>query len=267
MVGRERDADYYHEHSQVDAADRPIRLRCRGLSLDGAYAGVDLDVHEGEVLGIGGLLDSGKSRLGKGIAGIIASDAGEVQLADRAPAAPVFHTLIRHGIAYVPAERLVEGIIAAFSVAWNISLASGGDLFATRLGYWLGKREASVAATYIRELKIKAATPRAACSTLSGGNQQKVALAKWLCRDPIVLILDNPTRGIDAGAKEEVYRLLRALTARGVAIILISDELLELIGLSNRIAIMRAGRVAAIVGAARGAKPSEREIVGLMLDG
>lgn len=267
MVGRERDADYYHEDAQIDPSDRPVRMRCRGLSLSGAYSDVDLDVREGEIVGIGGLFDSGKARLGRGLAGIIASDAGDIQIEDGVPAPPVFHRLIRQGVAYLPAERLVEGIIAAFQVAWNVSLASGADLFATRLGYWLGKREASVADGQIKDLKIKGATPRTACVTLSGGNQQKVALAKWLCRSPSVLILDNPTRGIDAGAKEEVYRLLRKLTAHGVAVILISDEILELIGLSNRIAIMRAGRVTAVVNAARGEKPTERDIVRLMLNG
>jgi ribose transport system ATP-binding protein len=265
MVGRERDADYYHEQEQVDAAARPARLRCRQLSLTGAYDEVDLDVREGEVLGIGGLLDSGKSSLGKGIAGLIASERGDVQIGDAAPAAPVFQDLIAQGVAYVPAERLVEGIIAAFPVAWNVSLAGGADLFASALGYWRAKLEASVTRSSIEALAIKSATPRTPCSALSGGNQQKVALAKWLCRSPRVLILDNPTRGIDAGAKEEVYRLLRGLAAQGVAVILISDELLELIGLSNRIAIMRAGRVVSVVDAPPGAKPTERHIVSLML--
>ena len=267
MVGRARDADYYHEDKQSDAHGGAVRLRCRNLSLDGAYSGIDLEVREGEVLGIGGLLDSGKSLLGKGIAGVIQPDRGDVQIESHAYAKPVLQGLVAQGLAYVPAERLIEGIIAAFPVAWNISLASGHDVFSTSLGYWRTKRETAVAHDYINHLSIKSATPSASCSTLSGGNQQKVALAKWLCRAPGVLILDNPTRGIDAGAKEEIYRLIRGLTASGVAIILISDELLELISLSNRIAILRGGRLASVVEAPRGAKPTERDIVGLMLDG
>jgi ribose transport system ATP-binding protein len=100
---------------------------------------------------------------------------------------------------------------------------------------------------------------------LSGGNQQKVVLAKWLCRSPRAIILDNPTRGIDAGAKEEVYKLIRQLTASGACIILISDELLELIGLSHRIAVMRSGRLTEILNASPEKKPSERDLVALML--
>ena len=117
------------------------------------------------------------------------------------------------------------------------------------------------------ELAIKAPSPRSSCATLSGGNQQKVVLAKWLCRSPRIIILDNPTRGIDAGAKEEVYKLIRRLTASGACVILITDELLELIGLSNRIAIMRGGRLSAIVDAPALRKPSEQELVSLMLGG
>lgn len=267
MVGRARDADYYHEDEQRDLHDQAVRLRCRNLSFGGAYSNVSLEVREGEVLGIGGLLDSGKSQLGKGIAGVIPPQGGEVQIQGHGSEKPFLPDLIRQGLAYLPAERLVEGIIASFPVAWNISLASGRDLFSTVLGFWRGKREVAVAHEYVGRLAIRSATPHAACSTLSGGNQQKVALAKWLCRAPGVLILDNPTRGIDAGAKEEIYRLIRQLAAGGAAVILISDELLELIGLSNRIAILRGGRVTSVVDAPRGAKPTECDIVGLMLNG
>jgi ABC-type sugar transport system ATPase subunit len=133
------------------------------------------------------------------------------------------------------------------------------------LGFWRGAVEDSVTRRYIRELDVKAAGPQSACETLSGGNQQKVVLAKWLCRSPRAMILDNPTRGIDAGAKEEVYKLIRRITASGACIILITDELLELIGLSHRIAVMRGGRVTAVLDAPPENKPSEHELVALML--
>jgi ribose transport system ATP-binding protein len=118
---------------------------------------------------------------------------------------------------------------------------------------------------FIEALSIKARGPHDVCATLSGGNQQKIVLARWLCREPRVLILDNPTRGVDAGAKEEIYRLIRGLSAKGVGILLITDDLLELIGLSNRIMIMQNGRITKAVAAPGHAKPSERELIAYML--
>jgi ribose transport system ATP-binding protein len=265
MVGRERDSDYYHEDEQESVADRSVMLEVRGLCLPEHYQDISLDVRAGEVLGIGGLLDSGKSRLGKGIAGLIAPAAGTVRIAGERAGRPEFRGLIAQGLAYVPSERLAEGIISPFSVAWNMSLAGGQDIFSTRLGFWRGTLEDRVSRRYMAELAVKAPSPRSSCTTLSGGNQQKVVLAKWLCRSPRVVILDNPTRGLDAGAKEEVYKLIRQLTASGACIVLITDELLELIGLANRIAVMRSGHLTEILDAPPENKPSEHELVALML--
>jgi ribose transport system ATP-binding protein len=265
MVGRARDEDYYHERGQqpVDAA--PAALRVTHLSRRGEYQDVSLTLRQGEVLGIGGLLDSGKSALGKGIAGVVTPDQGTVAIGDQAPARPDLNRLMAQGVGYVPAERHAEGMITSFPVAWNVSMASGSDLFSSRLGYWRGRLENSVSRSFIDRLRIKADGPGSICSRISGGNQQKVVLAKWLCRSPRVLVLDNPTRGVDAGAKEEIYALIRKLTADGVAVLLITDELLELIGLSNHIVIMKQGRIGATVAAPVGAKPTEDALVALML--
>jgi ribose transport system ATP-binding protein len=265
MVGRARDEDYYHERGQRSVETAPPALRVEHLSRRGDYQDITLTLRQGEILGIGGLLDSGKSALGKGIAGVRAPDQGTVAIGDDAPARPQLSRLMARGFGYVPAERHAEGMITAFPVSWNLSLASGGDLFSSRLGYWRGRLEASVSRRFIERLRIKASGPAAICARLSGGNQQKVVLAKWLCREPRVLVLDNPTRGVDAGAKEEIYALIRELTGQGVAVLLITDELLELIGLSNRIAIMSQGRISAVVAAPVGAKPTEDALVALML--
>jgi ribose transport system ATP-binding protein len=265
MVGRKRDADYYHEEDQQQVGRSAVKLEVRDLSLRDHYHDVSFEVREREVFGIGGLLDSGKSHLGKGIAGLLPSDGGTVRLAAGRAVRPEFCELIAQGLAYVPGERLVEGIIPRFSVAWNTSLAGGQDIFSSGLGLWRAALEDRLTRRYIGELGIKARSSRSSCATLSGGNQQKVVLAKWLCRSPSIIILDNPTRGIDAGAKEEVYKLIRQLAASGACIILITDELLELIGLSNRIGVMRGGRLTAIVDAPPHSKPSERELVSLML--
>ncbi|WP_151179169.1 sugar ABC transporter ATP-binding protein [Hypericibacter terrae] len=265
MVGRARDEDYYHERGRQSVEAAAPALRVEHLSRRGDYLDISLTLRQGEVLGIGGLLDSGKSALGKGIAGVLASDQGTVAIGDRTPARPELRRLMAQGFGYVPAERHAEGMITAFPVSWNISLASGSDLFSSEVGYWRGRLENSVSRSFIERLRIKANGPGSICSRLSGGNQQKVVLAKWLCRDPRVLVLDNPTRGVDAGAKEEIYALIRKLTAEGVAVLLITDELLELIGLSNRIAIMSQGRITATVPAPVGAKPTEDALVALML--
>jgi ribose transport system ATP-binding protein len=265
MVGRERDADYYHEESQGNVEGRNVLVKVGDLSLPAHYQGVTFDVREGEVFGIGGLLDSGKSHLGKGIAGLLRPESGTVRIAAAEAARPNFRDLISQGLAYLPSERSAEGIILPFSVAWNTSLAGGQDIFSTALGFWRAALEDRVARRYINELDVKADGPRSLCETLSGGNQQKVVLAKWLCRSPRAIILDNPTRGVDAGAKEEVYKLIRKLTASGACVILITDELLELIGLSHRIAVMRGGQLSAILDAPPKNKPSERELVALML--
>ena len=265
MVGREREADYYHESDQLEVADRPVVYRVQGLTRGGHYDDVSLEVRGGEIVGIGGLLNSGKSEFGKGVSGIIAPESGSVQMNDGDPELPDVCRLTARGLAYVPAERLLEGLISRFSAAWNVSLAGGGDLFANRFGVWSGRREAEVTESYIQKLAIKASGPHVLCSTLSGGNQQKVVLARWLCRDVKVLILDNPTRGVDAGAKEEIYKLIRKLSSEGVGIILITDELLELIGLSNRVVIMRHGRVAETIDASVNAKPTERQLIEIML--
>ncbi len=265
MVGRARDADYYHEDEQRETEAAPVVFETRGLSSAGRYHDVSLQIRAGEVLGIGGLLESGKSDFGKGAAGVVPPERGEVRLESGPWTSPVMGRLVPQGLGYVPAERLSEGMIPQFSVAWNITLASGGDLFSGPLGLWRSARESEVANDLIARLRIKARDAATPCATLSGGNQQKVVLARWLCRDVKVLVLDNPTRGVDAGAKEEIYGLIRQLTARGVAVVLITDELLELIGLSNRIAIMQHGRVAAVVDAPPEAKPTEQRLIELML--
>ena len=262
MVGRERQADYYHESLQAVAGPR-FALQARALGGHG-YVGIDLDLHEGEIFGIGGLLDSGKSELGKGLVGVTPPTSGKVCLYEGPWRNPDMRNSLASGVGYIPAERLAEGIILDFPMSWNMSISSG-DLFSTRAGIWKDRHEREIAERMIGELNVRGATPSGACGKLSGGNQQKVVLARWLCRSVRILVLDNPTRGVDAGAKEEIYTIMRQLTAQGVAIVLITDELLELIGMSNRIAIMQRGRITALVDAPPTSKPTEVEMVKLML--
>ncbi len=265
MVGRESVSDYYHESRQGHAPKKARFLEVRGLNRPGIYQDVSFDVGAGEIVGIGGLLGSGKSALGKGIVGLEPPLSGTVQLAGQSAAKPEIRRLIRGGVAYVPPERLTEGLISQFRLSWNVSMASGQDLFSTPWGRWLAAKEEAVANQYVEALSIKSGSARITCDQLSGGNQQKVVLSRWLCRQPKLLVLDNPTRGIDVGAKEEIYRLIRKLTEEGMCVLLITDELLELIGLSNRILIMQFGQVVGQLDAPVDAKPSEHDVLALML--
>ncbi len=266
MVGRERIADYYHEGRQghFPREARP-EVQVEGLGDERHYHDVSFDLRAGEILGIGGLVASGTAELGRGLAGILPPTRGSLRLGDSAPQTPKIGCLIRQGVGYVPAERLAAGMIPAFPLSWNLSLAGGQDQFVGPLGFWRRGLEAAVATDYIRRLRIRARGADQRCDTLSGGNQQKVVLARWLCRSLTLLILDNPTRGVDAGAKEEIYDFIRGLSEAGVAILLITDDLPELIGLSDRIAIMAHGRVTAEIAAPAEAKPSEQAIVAAML--
>lgn len=266
MVGRERAADHYYQQLQRSVDEQPLAFRVQNLSRATSYQNINLHIRQGEIVGLGGLLNSGKEALAKGVAGVLLPESGEVAFAEAPGQKPRIGKLVRQGVGYIPAERLEEGMIAPFSVSWNISLASGADRFSHRYGYWYRRRERQVAAHFIERLGIRNATPDKRSAQLSGGNQQKVVLARWLYRQPRVLILDNPTRGVDAGAKEEIYRELRQLSAQGVAILLLSDELLELIGLSHRIVILQHGQQVGEIAAPANHKPDEQTLVAMMLN-
>lgn len=262
MVGRERAADHHREDLQKPPGERPL-LRVRGLSVAGRVEDVTLDVRAGEIVGVGGLVGSGKSDLVRAVAGALPASTGAVALGDGEPAPPRLRRLIDQGLCFVPAERGVEGVVLDASLVANVQLPSLHDRFA-RAGLW--RRGAALAATrrWIDRLDVAAPGPDTPAGALSGGGQQKIALAKWLERSPRILVLDNPTRGIDTGAREAIYTVLRGLSEQGAAILLATDDLNELIGLSHRVAVMVRGRVARIVDAPPGRKPSEEQIVTLM---
>jgi ribose transport system ATP-binding protein len=262
MVGRARADDYYHVERQQSVEDRPAICSVSRLSGRG-FADVSFDLRAGEIIGIGGLLDSGKSALGKAIAGVHPPESGTVALGDLPAQKPEIATLVSHGLGYVPAERLVEGIIPALGLAINLTLPSA-DHF-SRLGIWRLDLERKAAEQAIRQFAIRSGSPAMPLRNLSGGNQQKVVLARWLRRNLKVLVLDNPTRGVDAGAKEEIYTHLRALTEQGVGVIVITDELTELIGLANRILIMQRGRIVVEIPSPPSAKPTEHDLIPHML--
>lgn len=254
MVGRSLDAPM-RRRSAATALSSPPLLMVDGLSQRnpfGAVGGrrraelheISLEIRPGEIVGIGGLLGSGKGQLLRILAGDLPMRDGVVRLAGK-PLKGSIAQRKRDGVAFVPGDRVHEAVIRTADVKSNISLPSGeaGKIgFSNHLGFWRSARERSVAKQMIASLRIKA-NPGQPVQALSGGNQQKVALARWIHREPRLLLIENPTAGVDVGAKREIYALLTDLAARGTAILYVTDDLPELITLSDRILVMRDGRI------------------------
>jgi ribose transport system ATP-binding protein len=202
---------------------------------------LNLTLHAGEVVGVAGLLGSGRSAIARLLFGIDAKVAGEIILAGKTVELTSPAAAIAHGIALIPEDRLRQGVVLEHSVADNISL-SVFDRISTR-GWISQQKWSDLAAEKIKSLKVKTASAAAAVRTLSGGNQQKVVLAKWLASDPRIVIFDEPTAGIDIGSKSEIIQLIRELAREGKAIIVISSELNELLAACDRILVMSDGRL------------------------
>ena len=257
MVGRDMHAEYYLEKEQHPPKERVV-LEARKLCGTG-YRDVDLQLREGEILGIAGVIGSGREDLIRSFFGFETPRSGEILL-QGAPVTIASPTeAVARGIGFIPSERRTEGLVMMLPIAANITLARL-DVVEGPLGI-RHQAERRLAADWIQRLAIRAPGPEALCQALSGGNQQKVVIAKWLTAGSRILILDHPTRGVDVGAKEEIFRLLRALSQEGYAIILLADTLEETIGLSHNILVMRDGQVTARIPAPPGAKPSQVALV------
>lgn len=261
MVGRERDTEFYREGRQRTELGDPT-LELSGLGDGQAFRAVDLSVKSGEIVGIAGVLGSGKSELGSVVFGAHPAAEGTLTYRGKKVDRPSITTMCGLRVGYVTPERKDDGLLDTFSVAQNISFAR----IVSQSGPIIDlNREKSEARDYFGQMRIKAASIGAPIDSLSGGNQQKAIIARWLARGVDMLILDNPTRGVDAGAKEEIYDIVRDLADDGVAILLISDDLLEVIGLSNRIAVMKDGEITHRVDAPVDAKPKETDLIATMV--
>jgi rhamnose transport system ATP-binding protein len=257
MVGRELSAVF--PKKTVELGDVMLELRHVGSSASGIHD-VSLAVRAGEIVGLAGLVGAGRTELARTIFGLTPADEGEIVLrADpvtiKSPA-----QAIRYGIAYLPEDRRRHGVVLEMGVGANISLASLDEL--SRFGAMDFRREREIAAEYTQRFGIKTPSIFAPVATLSGGNQQKVAVSRWLVTRPSVLILDEPTQGIDVGAKSEIHALMTDLAAQGVAILMISSELPEILGMSDRIAVMYGGT---IVGVLDRAEATQERILALAL--
>ncbi|HEX3988836.1 MAG TPA: sugar ABC transporter ATP-binding protein, partial [Verrucomicrobiae bacterium] len=240
MVGREISRVY----PPSQTAPGKTVLTLRGVNCEaGGICNVSLEVRAGEVLGLAGLVGAGRTELARVIFGVTPADTGEIHLDGSPVSIGSPADAVAHGIAYLPEDRRRHGVILEMPVAANVTMVVHQKIFP---GSWLRFGvERELAEGYIRELGIKASGPDAPASSLSGGNQQKVALARWLAATPQVLILDEPTQGVDIGAKVEIHKLIRRLAAHGLAVIMISSDLPEIIGMSDRIAVMRGGTIVA----------------------
>ncbi|QBR02613.1 sugar ABC transporter ATP-binding protein [Paraburkholderia pallida] len=247
-------------HAQ-DAAARTGEpyLAAEGIARRGVLNALDLEVRPGQILGLAGLLGSGRTETARLLFGAERADAGAVRIHGKTVKLASPRDAVRHGMAYCPEDRKKEGIVADLSIRENIVLA-----LQARRGWWrmIGRaRQRELANAYIAQLGIKARDAEQPIGLLSGGNQQKVLLARWLATEPRLLILDEPTRGIDVAAKFEIMDRVRALCAKGLGILFISSEISEVVRVSDRIAVLRDRRkVAELSGEAR----SEREVYGLI---
>ncbi|MGI9507343.1 MAG: sugar ABC transporter ATP-binding protein, partial [Geminicoccaceae bacterium] len=225
-----------------DLNDQPAVLETHGLTRDGEFQDVSLTVRRGEVVGITGLIGAGRTELAHALIGMTRPDAGEI-LIDGASVSPRhMRDAIKSGIAYVSEDRLALGLIQRQAIADNIAITVLDRLLETANLLSI-RRKTDLVADWIDRLAIKIGGPDDAVSTLSGGNQQRVVLAKWLATEPKVLILDSPTVGVDVGARAGIFEIVRDLANRGMAILMISDEVPETYYNADRILHMRGGRI------------------------
>jgi rhamnose transport system ATP-binding protein len=242
MVGRRLEALFPKETATIG----DVALEVRGLSRRGVFGDVSFQVRRGEILGLAGLVGAGRSEVARVLFGIDHADGGEVLVAGKLVEIKSPQDAMRLGIVYVPEDRHEQGLVLGFSIAENVSLP-----IVSRLSRFLvvdRNQERRVAADYSMQLQVRSTGVDQEASGLSGGNQQKVVIAKWLATKPTILLLDEPTQGVDIGAKAEVHRIISQLATQGMAIVLISSELPEVLGMADRVVVLHEGRVAAEFG-------------------
>jgi ABC-type sugar transport system ATPase subunit len=265
MVGREVDRLFARrDHVEARGVVLEVKGLTRGRDPRDPHAvqlrGIDLQVRSGEILGLAGLVGAGRTELARAVFGADAFDHGEVRIDGRPVTIRSPVDAIKAGIGLVPEDRKQQALFLALAIRHNMAIASL-DKLAPGLGFVNRRAETELVETYRRKLSIRMPGPEAAVGNLSGGNQQKVVLARWLALGPRILIVDEPTRGIDVAAKAEVHQLLYDLADAGIAVIAISSELPEVLTISDRIVTMREGR---ITGELPAAEATEERLMQLM---
>jgi ribose transport system ATP-binding protein len=243
-------------------AGRPELLTVTGLSRPGEFADVSFTVHSGEIVGLAGLVGSGRSEIVETVYGARKAAAGRVAVDGRTLRPGSVRAAIKAGLGLCPEERKSQGLLMYEPVYQNVSVSSLSRY--ARGGFVMRAAELAAAARAIAELDVRPDDPQRVVRTLSGGNQQKVVLARWLLRECRLLVLDEPTRGVDVGARAEIYRLIRRLADSGVGVLLVSSEIPEVLGLADRVLVLREGRV---VHTGPAADLDETEVLDLVMEG
>jgi rhamnose transport system ATP-binding protein len=250
MVGRDLSALF----PKQDVEPGEVVLEVEGLSREGVFKDISFSVRAGEIVALAGLVGAGRSEVMQAVFGVDPYDSGTVKLHGRRLKKGSPRAAMSAGMALVPEDRRQQGLVMELSIERNVTLPRARKL--ARLGLLFGGSERAHAANWTQKLQTKLGRLSDAVGTLSGGNQQKVVLAKWLATGPKLLIVDEPTRGIDVGTKAEVHRLMSSLAADGLAVVMVSSELPEVLGMADRVIVLREGRVAASLSRAEATEES-----------
>jgi simple sugar transport system ATP-binding protein len=238
MTGKE----FHYDLREADLSAQPLILSVKNLTRAGDFEDISFDVHAGEILGITGLLGSGRTELALSLFGMNPPDAGEIRIDGRSVVLRSNRDAIAAGLAYVSEDRLTLGLVLDQPISANIVVTVFEQLLG-RFGLFDRDKRRAAVTGWVKDLAIRVSNPENPVKTLSGGNQQRVVLAKWLACKPHVLILDSPTVGVDISAKDGIYDIVKKLAARGVGVVMISDEIPEVLYHSHRVLIMRDGRL------------------------
>jgi ribose transport system ATP-binding protein len=265
MVGTERSLDYYQLEQQHGAISEEPLLELRGATVAGEFEDVDLVIRPGEIVGVAGVVGSGKSTLAAAVAGAVALSAGTLSVGGRARRSWSVVAAVRHGVLYVPPERALDSLLPTATVRSNISIGFLDTMRSpiTRLLKLRALRAKSEALA--ARLRVKATSLSVPIGELSGGNQQKTVFARWQGRECRLSVLNDPTRGIDVGTREEIYGLIRGMAAQGIGVLMAAESLEEVIGLSDRIIVMKDGRISAELDSPPAAKPAEVDVIRHMM--
>ncbi|MBP2001476.1 ribose transport system ATP-binding protein [Paenibacillus shirakamiensis] len=258
MVGRELTERYPHRHPSPGN----VVLEVKNASKKGYFDNISFKVHAGEIVGFSGLMGSGRTEIMRAIFGMDALDHGEVWIRGKKVNIRTPDDAVKHGIGFITEDRKDEGLVLHFSIRENMALPNLSSF--TNKGIISTQKEHDFVDLLVKRLQIKTQSMETPAGSLSGGNQQKVVIAKWIGIGPSLLILDEPTRGVDVGAKREIYQLMNELTDRGVAIIMVSSELPEVLGMSDRIVVIHEGKFS---GEVSGVEATQEKIMTLATGG
>ncbi len=261
MVGRDVKNEYYHTDSKAEYSDEVV-LSVDDISVAGEIEDISFDIHAGEILGFCGLSDSGIHSVGKAVFGLSKLSKGSVVLKADNFAIETPPAALKHGVGYVPKDRDLEALMIEASIRENFALPSLGNMPAG-LGYVAPGKLKKLATDMVEQLSVKCNSIKEPMASLSGGNKQKVNLGRWVAKDLKLLILDCPTRGVDIGVKSYIYALMKEIKKQGIAMLLISDELTEVLGMADRLVVMKNGRMTQTI--ERGEDFTEQAVIKVMI--